>query len=141
MRRLGMLVFMFLLAPVADSEAAEDIASCRAISDDGERLACYDQLFAEPADTTALVDAEQLESKEDRVKPEPVEMAATVTQIKKPKGRAATLTLDNGQVWSQVSFRYVRLREGDQITIRSSRFGGYILTNERGVTMRVRRLK
>ncbi len=142
--RLGFLVVS--LAITSTVQAVEP-QQCASIEVDAKRLACYDGIFRASEeieqDPHEAFGAEQVEQPKEAVeKEEPiVTMTATVRSISKPKGRPATITLDNDQVWHQVSFRYIRLREGDAISIRPSRFGGYILANERGVTMRVRRTR
>ncbi len=133
----------FLLAGSA-APTAHEATDCTGIAEDAARLACYDALYnvvaSDDGDPLAAFGREQIDPKPSHNRASNLEaMTATVSSINKPKGRAAVITLDNEQVWSQVSFRYVRLQEGDSVTIKPSRFGGYILTNERGVTMRVRR--
>ena len=158
-------IFVLWAAPLA----ADTELNCRQIDDDSARLACYDQHFprphsvAEPESVAGPEPAAEPEQAEDEpvqtarnatapattsaeVAPaeraaQPAAITATVTKVVKPKGRPAVITLSNGQVWSQVSFRYARLREGDTVNIEPSRFGGYILANERGIKMRVRRAR
>lgn len=135
-----------LLLAASAAPGAHEASECIGIAEDAARLACYDALFnaGQPEDTDPLAafGREQIDPQpRDNRASSLEEMTATVSSISKPKGREAVITLDNEQVWSQVSFRYVRLKEGDSVTIKPSRFGGYILTNERGVTMRVRRTR
>ena len=49
--------------------------------------------------------------------------------------------LDNDQVWIQQVYRMSNFREGDLVTLRRGRWGGYTLKNSRGVQTRVRRLQ
>jgi hypothetical protein len=50
------------------------------------------------------------------------------------------VTLDNGQIWSQVENRPTALvAVGDDVTLRHSRAGAYILTTVKGIETRVKR--
>jgi hypothetical protein len=50
------------------------------------------------------------------------------------------VTLDNGQIWSQIEHRPTALvAVGDDITLRHSRAGAYILTTTKGIETRVKR--
>ena len=50
------------------------------------------------------------------------------------------VTLDNGQIWSQVENRpTAQVAVGDDITLRHSRAGAYILTTVKGIETRVKR--
>lgn len=50
------------------------------------------------------------------------------------------VTLDNGQIWSQIENRPTALvAVGDDITLRHSRAGAYILTTTKGIETRVKR--
>ncbi|MDF3019970.1 MAG: hypothetical protein K0Q92_1273, partial [Steroidobacteraceae bacterium] len=50
------------------------------------------------------------------------------------------VTLDNGQVWSQVENRSTAtVAVGDDVTLRRSRIGSYVLTNIKGIETRVKR--
>lgn len=50
------------------------------------------------------------------------------------------VTLDNGQIWAQTEHRpKAAVAVGEPVTLRRSRIGSYILTNQHGVETRVRR--
>jgi hypothetical protein len=50
------------------------------------------------------------------------------------------VTLDNGQVWSQTEHRAeARVQVGDNVTLRKSRIGTYVLTTVDGRETRIRR--
>jgi hypothetical protein len=50
------------------------------------------------------------------------------------------VTLDNGQRWAQVEHRpNANVAVGEPVTLRRSRIGSYVLTNQHGVETRVRR--
>lgn len=48
-------------------------------------------------------------------------------------------TLANGQRWRQTRTQRVTIRDGDAVTIRSGRLGGYMMTNARGASAKVKR--
>jgi hypothetical protein len=50
------------------------------------------------------------------------------------------VTLDNGQIWSQIENRpTAQVAVGDDIQLRHSRAGNYILTTTKGIETRVKR--
>jgi hypothetical protein len=50
------------------------------------------------------------------------------------------VTLDNGQIWSQIENRpTATVAVGDDVTLRRSRIGAYILTTTKGIETRVQR--
>jgi hypothetical protein len=50
------------------------------------------------------------------------------------------VTLDNGQIWSQIEKRpKATVAIGDDVTLRHSRTGSYVLTTTEGIETRVRR--
>ena len=65
---------------------------------------------------------------------------ATVTKLGVRSNGWWMVTLDNGQVWSQIENRpTAAVAVGDDITLRHSRAGSYILTTTKGIETRVRR--
>lgn len=65
---------------------------------------------------------------------------ATVTKLSVRSNGWWMVTLDNGQVWSQIENRpTATVAVGDDITLRHSRAGSYILTTTKGIETRVRR--
>lgn len=49
--------------------------------------------------------------------------------------------LENDQIWLQDSPRSLPFSKGQDVTIKSGTIGGYLLSNEEGVSTRVRRIK
>jgi hypothetical protein len=65
---------------------------------------------------------------------------ATVVKLAVRSNGWWIVTLDNGQVWSQVENRpTAAVAVGDDVTLRRSRIGAYILTTTKGIETRVRR--
>jgi hypothetical protein len=158
-----------LVLPVTLAAAGADLAACRAIADDGARLACYDALAeaattpavaaplphaASPAPAGAAVagapTATDLFGRDSDtaaaelgaaagVTPLP-ELKATLTAVDRAPDGRLRLTLDNGQAWSQVDTRRANLQPGDAVVIRRGAFGSFLLSAGRGqAALRVRR--
>ena len=65
---------------------------------------------------------------------------ATVVKISVRTNGWWIVTLDHGQIWSQVENRPSALvAVGDDVTLRRSRLGSYTLTTLKGIQTRVRR--
>ena len=72
-------------------------------------------------------------------RPEIIESVISGTS-RRPRGEL-TITLENGQVWTQTSSKKRRLEAGDSIQIKPGLFGGFQLFPEHGRPMRVRRIR
>lgn len=172
MRKTLLYTFLciWLLAPL-DALARDDatpldaVFACSAISDNAERLACYDRTVGAVQSATTsgrvvTIDREQVETlrresfglslpsvltlfarsdSENAI--ELNELSFAVQEIvAHPDGRH-TFVMSNGQRWSQLEpDRPRNVRTGDNVTIRRAALGSYMLFGERGVTgYRVRR--
>lgn len=137
--------------PVLAADGALD--SCRGISSDGERLACYDAITdstpspREPADgisaeslfgrDTAQTSA-VLQQQTGITPPETLdaEIASVATRV---DGKLL-IALQNHQRWEQIDGRPLRLKPGDSIRIRKAAFGSWLLYKQSGGrSIRVRR--
>ena len=95
---------------------------CRDMSDNDERLACYDRLAGRVEAGEVKVPV-VVRSKPKR----PAEFTARVTEIgKRPYGELI-VSLDNGETWVQKSAERIRLKVGDEVRIKRGRFGGHRL--------------
>ncbi|MDP6375994.1 MAG: hypothetical protein QF921_11255 [Pseudomonadales bacterium] len=133
------------------------------MEDDNARLACYDTWFASTRSGAAppatppeapQPPAEQKPREADfgqeqvarrtppsERPPQIEEIRTTITKISQRARREAIYYLANEQVWTQTNYRFVTIREGDSVTIKKARLGGYILTTEKGASTRVKRLR
>ncbi len=151
-------ILCLLLTATSLPAAADDVATCQSIDADVERLACYDTLFRDavevasttvtPADAEPEAPAEADFGREQIERAKPIverdeidEINASVTDIKRRARNELIVYLSNGQVWGQVSPRYLTIKNGDGVVVRRGRMGGYILTTERGGSTRVKRLR
>jgi hypothetical protein len=140
---------------------------CAPIVDDAARLACYDQAFGRPvsagsakaaAPAPAVAVDPAVKAREDfglseaqkrasepsqRAPVAPTGVTGKVVELTRSAVTGkATVTLDNGQVWTELeAFSGVVLRKGDVVTIRTASLGSFLLVTPRNVATRVRRLK
>jgi hypothetical protein len=72
----------------------------------------------------------------------PASVTATVTELRKQATGPFIAVLDNGQVWAQRETNTrVRLKIGEQVTIRRGTLGSYLLEGSSGLATRVRRIQ
>jgi len=136
------------------SGAAGTLSACRSIAEDAARLACYDTLAEHPAPVPAAPAATMpaLGAGEATPPPSPAELfgrvasqsedivlrAAGIEPIEEirawvtgvqldPYGKLI-VTLDNGQVWSQIDSPAPNLKSGDEVRIRRAAMGSYLLS-------------
>lgn len=132
-------------------ERPPGVTTCRAITDDAGRLACYDRLAMDSAATPAPITPEALFG---------MEPAAAATLLQRQQGDeplqyieqpVATVTTDhegklalglaNGQQWVQVDSGRLRLKPGDTVRIRRAALGSHLLhAPAGGRSIRVRRV-
>jgi hypothetical protein len=109
------------------------LRACARETDDTARLACFDR---ELARQSAKADG----GPPIREAPEQA-LTAKVVRVAERDDGAWVLTLDNGQVWSQVKPAYVPVKVGDSVRIEPGALGSvYLFTPSRRSTQ-VRRLK
>jgi hypothetical protein len=145
---------------------------CATIADDSARLACYDEAFGRPAgagsanpaapaaaapaaavavdpaakarEDFGLSEAAKQAREPSQDRPVvPTSVTGKVVQLTRSALTGeATVTLDNGQVWTEVeAYSGIVLRKGDVVTIRKASLGSFLLVTPRNVATRVRRLK
>jgi hypothetical protein len=141
-----------LLSPGLAGAASPTAAfmACAGEKDDARRLACFDAAVAEartqpapPAAAVAVAAAPTLtkeekfglrgDLKQEKAKqaPELVELESVTGKVTKlaakPHGQLI-VTLDNGQVWYEIQANTgLRVKVGDQVTIKSGALGSYSL--------------
>jgi hypothetical protein len=158
--------FLWLLALVAISAFADDrpILTCVAITDDTDRLACYDRLGqvalqrlrserpAEPATPVAQKQEVQVQEPDDTPreadfgKPPP-KVEAPVKQVRSrivdlavtPRGQRV-ITLANGQVWIENEAGKEAIPMAEDVTI-SKRIWRYTMRFDSGQVIAVKRIE
>ncbi|WP_288934722.1 hypothetical protein [uncultured Sphingomonas sp.] len=138
------------------------MASCRAIADNNERLACYDRVSkaveeARQRKDIVVLDREQVQKTkrslfgfslpsiklfgdgkdDDSLK----QLVGTMRASAAQPGGLIRFTLDDGGVWETTEQSMNRLREGDVVTIKPGSLGSYIATAPGRRAVRVRRLR
>jgi hypothetical protein len=74
--------------------------------------------------------------------PELQQLTANVTGVAERPWGELVVTLDNGQIWVEIeSDSGVRLKAGDQVTIKTGALHSYLLTAPNGRSSKVRRLE
>jgi len=125
--------------------AAGELAMCRGIASDSERLACYDALAdnaASPAMTADGVSAESLFGRDAAQTSTVLQQQAGISppqildaEISSVESRAdgkLRITLRNGQQWEQIDGGPLHLVPGDPVRIRRASFGSYLLYKQSG---------
>ncbi|MEJ1964878.1 MAG: hypothetical protein WDO56_26430 [Gammaproteobacteria bacterium] len=73
---------------------------------------------------------------------EPTDLIALVASVSARATGELLLKLDNGQTWVQAQRKPgAFIKANERVTIARGTFGGYLLSSDSGVTMRVRRLE
>lgn len=168
-------IFVIFAAQLTVSASAQglpdELAGCRALAGNDERLACYDAFAdrqsapvapeSEAVESTAAVAlvpaAERLSQEElfgltgEEVKrtyeeaagqQELKELSATVTDVQPAGPGRIIVWLDNGQVWRQTDSPTLKIKVGGRVIIRKAAFGSFKMKKEdENATMRVRREK
>lgn len=148
---------------------ADEPRRCAALADDRARLACYDSIFGKPAAVPApagaatgtvaaapaaataanpAADFGLTEAAKRALEPEesrqrlPESISGTVAKVARQPAGELVLTLENGQVWTQLQVDVrARVAVGDPVTIKKAALGSYLLVTEDRYATRVRRVK
>lgn len=147
MTRTTHLFLPLILAAGLTEVAAGEWRSCLAISDDAQRLACYDKharsLAGQP-EATALEQKKQEFGLPAKVPSQEIDaITSTITRVETFSRGKRRITLDNGQVWRQVGgSSRPRLEVGDRIAIERAALGSFLLKKEgSNRSLRVRRVE
>lgn len=122
---LGIGWFAGSQAALAEDLLHPSLRACAAETDDVRRLACYDReiarLSASPEEQFGV--RGEVAGRANDKAPELDRLTAKVMSISSRPHGELVITLDNGQVWAQKESRYIPLKVGDTVTIRSGAFG------------------
>ena len=141
--------------PAAAQDSANPYAACAAITDNAQRLACFDATYAEQtvviAEREEAVAAQREEvfgfREQDDVierQPEAAVLTVTVQEILQGNRRSQVLLMDNGQLWREIDGGTLRnrVREGWTGTITRHWSGAYEIRFEgRSGYLRVARMR
>ena len=70
-----------------------------------------------------------------------VEIESIIKALRRKDRQEIVFLLENGQIWIQDVFRFMTVDQGDAVSIRRLRMGGYLMTTEGGASTRVKRIK
>jgi hypothetical protein len=158
--------------PVALASTDQASRSCAGIADDRTRLACYDALWrdtaaqssdmsitpappnsaaeapqaaapaVDPMDDFGLSEAAKRARDPGKGEDANSSISGVVTTMRRQPAGELIVTLENGQVWTQISVdTRARVAVGDTVTIRRAALGSYMLVTANRYATRVRRVK
>lgn len=141
-------------------EVFTNVVKCRAITDDAERLACFDSAVgrletAQASEELVVVSREQVEETrrglfgltlpkiklfgggdENEVK----ELSSTVASFARTPRGGWVVTLDDGAVWAQTDNTYVGTpKVGESIVIKKAALGSFMAKIDGGRAFRIER--
>ena len=151
---LRTIAFALSLAFAMPAAAQDDpYAACAALTDDAERLGCFDATYA--AQSVILAEAAEREEElveqtfgvrgeDTAIDRDDISVTATVTEILQGARRSQVLLLDNGQLWREIQGSTLRnrVREGWVGTVTRHWSGAYEMRFEgRSGYLRVARVQ
>lgn len=147
--------------PVAT--ALTKLAACRAITDDGARLACFDRevgAFDTAVRERKIAVVDQAEIRKTRRtlfgialpsiklfdssgEPEIKEVVATIKATSRGEGGRIVFTLEDGAVWMQTDDWpvFYSVKPGQKVTLKRAALGSFFADFEKAVTVRAKRLR
>jgi hypothetical protein len=158
MKKLAALLIVCCGVVVADEKPADrlpsELRSCTGITRNTERLACFDRAVAALLGTdgatapsaessfglvasTPRADAKRSEENSDDVQ----KIGGKVTAVATSNDGSALVTLDNGQVWRQLSGGQLLLKVGDDVQINRAALGSFQMKVPSGRSGKVRRVR
>ncbi|MGB5102609.1 MAG: hypothetical protein WBO04_04725 [Steroidobacteraceae bacterium] len=168
LRSAGALFALALCSSQAQAANGGAALHCAGVSDDRERLACYDGIFRQPAaalgaavpaasavpsasvapapgnpvDEFGLSEAARRARDPEKAKQLPESVTAQVARVRKLPTGELVVTLENGQVWTQIGADpRARVATGDTVTIKKASLGSYLLVTASRIATRVRRVE
>ena len=159
---MGMFAAIATIAPLQAQEPSsaqllqQALQACVAERDDARRLACFDRAMQASA---PLVPGAPVMSPQQRfgftgelarkardasgeTAQELRELDAVVAAVATRGYGQLSVTLDNGQVWSQkAAGQFFRIKVGDRVTVKSAALGSFLLVDAEGRSIRVSRVK
>lgn len=123
------------LLAVSGSVRAAESHHCAAVLKNSQRLACYDATFGKPVRPVAAQPPQVAAPAPAPAKP----VTARITQVSRILNDRFAITLDNGQVWTQLERDLsAEVHAGDTVQIRPALLGSWMLETRGGVRTRVR---
>lgn len=154
MKSKMLIVVAGLWVSVANAaELSDQLAQCRAVQNDLQRLTCYDNIgykisppaveavvtneiphteiaatVSNPATAATTTDSFGIEHKiAEKTVPS---IGSTVVNIEQSRRGFWTITLDNGQKWRQITSDGFVLRKGEDVVISRGSFNSFLLSKK-----------
>lgn len=156
MKRLGILVITCCGVAVAQDKPADkvpaELRSCLAIERNTERLACFDRgiaalmgergVAAPSAESSfgLVASTSRAETTRGGAADELKSVRGKVTALSSTSGDGL-ITLDNGQVWRQISGGQLLLKVGDDVEINRAALGSFQMKVPTGRSAKVKRVR
>jgi hypothetical protein len=158
MKKLSLLLITSVGIAGADEPPAgkvpAELRSCVGIERNIERLACFDRGVAAlmgTANATApsaessfglVASAPRVEAaRNPEVSEDLKKLTAKVTALSTAKDGSVVLTLDNGQVWRQLSGGQLLIKVGDEVQINRAALGSFQMLVPTGRSGKVKRVR
>jgi hypothetical protein len=158
---IAMIAFGLTAQPSTADVLPESLRSCVRISNDTERLACFDREVARtttvasaPKEAAALpltpeqkiglsnARVQQLELKSSGAPPPPTELHAHIVSASSSADGLQSFVLDNAQVWRQTVIKSdFAVHQGDAVTISTGALGSFWLSADAHHSTRVKRVR
>ena len=147
---------------LAEDVSTDDVYACAGIGTDAERLACYDAAVgrlkaAEDAGEVTTITRSEVEKvkresfgfsipslpsfafNKSGGEAEVEEVTVPIRSVRAGPYGKVTITLENGQVWSQIDDKKVRAKKPQEAQIYQAMLGSYKMKIDGGRAFRVRR--
>lgn len=158
------------IAAAETPDPMEPVYTCRSISSDAERLACFDKAVADlfdkhQAGTVTTIDTAAIETLEREAfgftmpslpslfarrgdgEPQRAGVDEVTEKVRSARiqniSKRVIVTLENGQVWEQIDTQRVSsssLRRAQEARVRKAALGSFLMTIDGGVAFRVKRI-
>jgi hypothetical protein len=139
----GLLVSLTFMQPLLADASAEirDLAGCRAISADSERLLCYDTVIDGGVFNQQQVQKENFGTNKSQSDSDIEKLIVSVVRVQKSASGIHYFYTADEQVWKQANRGNWSLEVPFQAEIKAGLMGSYFLVTEGGKSVRVKRVQ
>lgn len=137
-----MFLLAFFSSAVSASTTLEDaLKTCKSITSEQKRLACFDKVAANLEQTITAQKIENFGKQNSEIL-DTEEIKTTVLKVKKNPYGELKIWLDNQQVWKQTSGNRFNLKKGDEVLITKGALNSFDLKKVGAVrSIKVKRVK
>lgn len=128
--------------PTLSSESANSVDQSQSATDTTDTTSAVDDTAGLRARRgTLAAPANDQRSKGMFAWADDLDFTAKVDAVRDKGQQRMVFLLDNEQLWMQSSPRFVPIKKGDTVRVKSGKIGGYIMRNQNDVSTRVHRIK